>query len=74
MMTPIARTYFRPRRRLLRYLYRCAARRWTIGIILPRKNDSLLVGAGPVAPFQQLLAAGVKVSISSKAGCYIPKH
>ncbi|VTM56962.1 cardiolipin synthetase [Klebsiella pneumoniae] len=43
-----------------------------MSIILPRKNDSLLVGWASRAFFTELLAAGVKI-YQLRADCCIPR-
>lgn len=57
MTTP----YFVPSDDLLHAICTAAQRGVDVSIILPRKNDSLLVGWASRAFFTELLAAGVKI-------------
>lgn len=57
MTTP----YFVPSDDLLHAICTAAQRGVDVSIILPRKNDSLLVGWASRAFFSELLAAGVKI-------------
>ncbi len=68
MTTP----YFVPSDDLLHAICTAAQRGVDVSIILPRKNDSLLVGWASRAFFTELLAAGSK-SISLRADCCIPR-
>lgn len=57
MTTP----YFVPSDDLLHAICTAAQRGVDVSIIMPRKNDSLLVGWASRAFFSELLAAGVKI-------------
>lgn len=68
MTTP----YFVPSDDLLHAICTAAQRGVDVSIIMPRKNDSLLVGWASRAFFSERWPQALKF-ISSKAGCYTPR-